>query len=134
MPFQRFPSAERASEFPCVCDATGENTQKPDNAKNTRARPTFDSRAFSQLAASALRHVAFTRNPQICVYACTTVHNEYVTRRNSITKRVRKVWELDFSKISLAVAEFCKILILTYTGQSSRNWFVPVKVACGGIL
>jgi len=107
MPFQRFPSAERASEFPCICDATAENTRKPDNTENTRARPTFDSRAFFAISCSALRNVAFSRNLQILrlriyEYIYRVRYVETVSRRE-----LWKVRELDFSKIFLAVAEFC---------------------------
>lgn len=71
MPFQRFPSAERTSEFPCVCDATGENMRTPDNAENTRARSTFDSRAFFAISCSALQTLRFPGICKYCVYEYT---------------------------------------------------------------
>lgn len=86
--FQRFSSAERAFEFPCVRHATGENTRKPDNAENTRTQPVRLSilARFSQLAAVRCETSRFFPSLQILrlrIYEYTYTSNP--THRNTNT-------------------------------------------------
>lgn len=123
-PFQRFPSAERASEFPCMRHMTRENTWKPDNAENTRTQPVRLSipARFSQLAAAVRCETSrFFVVCKYCVYAFTRIYTSSATLWNAITTidcldccRIRF-----FKKYSPALAlNFArcarKILVLTW--------------------
>lgn len=114
MPFQRFPSAERASEFPCVCDTTGENMRKPDNAENTRGPPDFRFPCvFRNQLRCAVKRRVFPKSTNITL---THIYDyRYVSSASYIAiVSLRELWkfrELGFSKSSLAVAKFYALYV-----------------------
>lgn len=134
MPFQRFLSAEHFRIFMCAPRDRRKHAKNRLTRENTRvpAVPTFDSGAFFAISCRALQNVAFFRVGKYCVYAYTNVYSECASSADTSPtvkgSSVAPVWtgaELDFSKISPAIVEFCAIraenIDLTCKGKFFRK-------------
>lgn len=94
---------------------------------------------FSQLAAVRCEMSRFPGIRKYCVYAYTNIYAPSVLHVGTVSRReLWKVCELEFSKISLVVAEFRTLCAenigLNLHWVSVRNWIASIKLACGEIL